>query len=107
MMEEILQAIKQTKIEIGNNELVCEWKEFLLEEIFNIQHGNGFDKFKLKQDKPKINFISRSREQNGVNGKVNLIENIEPFKGGLLTLSLLGYISCFLQKNHFIQHKIY
>ena len=103
MMEEIIKAIKQTKNEIGNKEVECEWREFLLSEIFDIQHGNGFDKNKMTFNNPKINFISRTRENNGFLCKVDLITTIKPYKSGLITMSLIGEGrgACFIQNDPF------
>ena len=102
MMEEIIQAIKQTKTEIGNKEVECEWREYRLYDIFDISYGNKFDKVDMTYKSPIINFIGRSGENNGIVGVVDLIDNVKPYQSGCLTLALGGSIgSCFVQQKDF------
>lgn len=79
------------------------WKPFLLKDIYEIQMGNGFDKNKMDEDTPEINFVSRQSYNNGVDIKVGYVEGVEPFSAGLVTVALGGsYLgSCFVQDEPF------
>ena len=79
------------------------WQTFLLKELYDIQLGNKFDKDKMNDDYPTVNFVSRLSYNNGVDGKVNLLEDIIPYSAGLLTVALGGsYLgSCFVQNEPF------
>lgn len=80
-----------------------DWKAFYLKNLFNIQMGNGFDKNKLDEDNPEINLVSRVSYNNGVDVKVGYVQDVEPFKAGLVTVALGGsYLgSCFVQEEPF------
>lgn len=79
------------------------WKSFYLRELFSIQMGNGFDKNKMNDDNPQINFVSRVSYNNGIDIKVDYIDGIVPFEAGLVTVALGGsYLgSCFVQEEPF------
>ncbi len=76
-----------------------------LNTVFDIQYGNQFDLYKLDTGPDSdINFISRSREGNlGVMCKVSKFNHIEPFTGGLITVTLGGsyLLSSFVQPEAF------
>lgn len=80
-----------------------KWQSFLLKELYEIKMGDKLDKNKMSQDCPSVNFVSRISDNNGVDIKVDLIDNLEPHKAGLLTVSLGGeYLgSCYVQKEPF------
>ena len=79
------------------------WKEFYLKNLYKIRMGNKFDKNKMSDDKPTINFVSRISYGNGVDCKVDYVSGTEPFKKGMLTVALGGsYLgSCFVQEEPF------
>lgn len=79
------------------------WRSFYLRELFSIQMGNGFDKNKMNDDNPQINFVSRVSYNNGVDLKVNYIDDTVPYEAGLVTVALGGsYLgSCFVQEEPF------
>lgn len=79
------------------------WKPFLLNKLYIICMGNGFDKNKMIFDNPEINFVSRVSYNNGVDCKVEKVEYVKPYKAGLLTVALGGsYLgSCFIQEDPF------
>lgn len=79
------------------------WKPFILNKLYIIYMGNGFDKNKMIMDNPTINFVSRVSYNNGVDCKVEKVEYVEPYKAGLLTVALGGsYLgSCFIQEEPF------
>jgi len=99
-----LSIIKNIK---GNNTLVNtnNWKRFNLydKNLFEIDSGNKFDKSKMTQINPSINFVGRSTMNNGVTCVVDTINNIKPYKSGNLTLALGGEHlgSCFIQDKDF------
>jgi len=65
MMEEIIQAIKKTKTEIGNKEVECEWSDFLLSEILSIEDISGKE-LTSKTEKGNIPLIIAKQNNNGV-----------------------------------------
>lgn len=79
------------------------WQIFYLKDLYVIQMGNKLDKNKMTNDEPQVNFVSRISYNNGVDGKVDFIDDIIPFKAGLLTVALGGsYLgSCFVQEEPF------
>lgn len=86
-----------------NNEKVDlferEWLEFHLYDLFEIDSGNKFDKSKMTNFLPTVNFVGRSSQNNGVTACVDEIENVAPYESGLMTIALGGeYLgSCFVQ----------
>jgi len=73
-----------------------------LSDIFTIAYGNGFELNRLSEDKEGINFISRTSKNNGVSARVEKIIDCEPFKAGLITVSLGGSVlETFLQTSDF------
>ena len=80
-----------------------EWKSFYLKKLFYIQMGNKFDKNKLNLEIQEVNLVSRISYNNGVDTKVALVDGVEPFEAGLVTVALGGsYLgSCFIQKEQF------
>jgi len=79
------------------------WKEFFLTKLFYLSRGNGLSKSNLMDDKEGINFVSRQSYDNGVNGIVARISEIEPFDEGCITIALGGeYLgSSFIQLKPF------
>ncbi|MBQ4553782.1 MAG: restriction endonuclease subunit S [Spirochaetaceae bacterium] len=79
------------------------WKTFYLKDLYTIKMGNKFDKNKMTDEEPQVNFVSRVSYNNGVDGKVDFVENVIPYRAGLLTVALGGsYLgSCFVQEEPF------
>lgn len=81
------------------------WKKFHLydTELFDIDMGTKLDKVKMSQFKPAVNFVGRANANNGITERVDLIDDIKPYKAGNMTLSLGGeYLgSCFIQPDIF------
>jgi len=77
------------------------WKLFLLNALFDIRMGNGFDKSKMSNNQPEVNFVSRISYNNGVDCIVDKVVGVEPFEAGLITVPLGG---CYLGSS-FIQTK--
>ena len=92
-----IQNYSGKKIDISN------WKRFHLYDLFDIDSGSKLDRVKMTDKNPCINFVGRSGINNGVTAIVDIIESVEPYDPGLLTLSLGGaYLgSCFVQDKSF------
>ena len=58
--------------------------------MFEIRMGNGFDKNKMTDDEPSVNFVSRISYDNGVDWFVDSVEGVEPFEAGMVTVALGG-----------------
>jgi len=87
------------KIDLSN------WRKFHLYDkgLFEIDMGTKLDKVKMTQQNPTVNFIGRANKNNGITEYVDLINDINPYEAGNLTLSLGGeYLgSCFIQPSPF------
>jgi hypothetical protein len=79
------------------------WKEFYLHKIFNVTMGNGIDANKTTDFEPKINYVSRDSNGNGVVAVIDEIISEKVFPAGSMSLALGGsYLgSCFIQKKPF------
>ena len=80
-----------------------KWQKFYLKNLFNCYMGSGIDYSVTTNFNPSINFVSRDSKNNGVVDIVDVIENKNPLKAGLMTLALGGSFlgSCFVQKEPF------
>ncbi len=75
---------------------------FHLYDLFEIDMGTKLDRVKMRTDKPQVNFVGRSNENQGVAAEVNIIKGLKPYKAGSLTLALGGALgSCFIQMKDF------
>lgn len=84
------------------NPTTSNWKKFYLHDIFTIDMGSKLDDNKMSHEKPCINFVSRTSNNNGVSDVVDLIEGLEPYSENLITIALGGSLgSCFLQTKPF------
>lgn len=79
------------------------WKEFYLHKILNVTMGNGIDANKTTDFEPKINYVSRDSNGNGVVAVIDEIIGEKIFPAGSMSLALGGsYLgSCFIQKKPF------
>lgn len=79
------------------------WKEFYLHKILNVTMGNGIDANKTTDFEPKINYVSRDSNGNGVVAVIDEIIGEKVFPAGSMSLALGGsYLgSCFIQKKPF------
>lgn len=63
-------------------------------DLFNIKYGHSLDLTVLEvcdeEYKDKVNYVSRTRENNGVSAIVKMVDNITPFKAGLITVAGSG-----------------
>lgn len=65
---------------------VDRWKPFYLKDLYNVQMGNKFDKNKMTSENGSVNFVSRVSYNNGVDIRVDLIDGVEPYPAGMLTV---------------------
>ena len=78
-----------------------------LNTLFNVKYGNSFDLNVLeicdKNSPDKVNYVSRTRENNGVSAFVHKLSNKKPFKAGLITVAGSGnsVLESFLQPLEF------
>lgn len=78
------------------------WKEFRLVDIARLDNGNKMDKNKMTHLNPSVNFVSRTATNNGVSDVVDIVDGIEPYPAGCITLAFGGSVgSCFLQEEPF------
>jgi hypothetical protein len=65
-----------------------------LHKLFSIQYGNSFDLNMLEvcdeNDPDKVNYVSRTRENNGISACVRLRDETPPFEAGLITVAGSG-----------------
>lgn len=74
-----------------------------VDELFRLHQGNGFELYNMSQsDTSTISFVSRTAQDNGVAGQVDLVPGIAPFPAGYMTVALGGSVlSAFVQKESF------
>ncbi|MDR1581653.1 MAG: restriction endonuclease subunit S [Prevotellaceae bacterium] len=74
-----------------------------VDELFTLHQGNGFELINMEVNADvRINFVSRTSNNNGVVASVEQYGNIQPFKSGLISVSLGGSVlSAFVQLNPF------
>jgi len=78
-----------------------------LDALFEISYGNSFDLNVLEccdsNSFEKVNYVSRTRENNGVSAFVKRIEDTEPFEKGLITVAGSGnsVLESFIQPEPF------
>jgi hypothetical protein len=65
-----------------------------LHKLFSIQYGNSFDLNMLEvcdeNDPDKVNYVSRTRENNGISACVRLRDETPPFEAGLISVAGSG-----------------
>lgn len=78
-----------------------------LNKLFSIHYGNSFDLNVLEvcdeDDNNKVNYVSRTRENNGISAFVTLKEDTKPFEAGLITVAGSGnsVLESFIQNSPF------
>ena len=78
-----------------------------LHKLFSVQYGNSFDLNVLEicdeNDPDKVNYVSRTRENNGVSEFVKLRNDTTPFDQGLITVAGSGnsVLESFIQYSPF------
>lgn len=82
-------------------------KNFLLSDIFDVKPGVNLELNNCEEttqdDKDSINFVSRSRDNNGVTAYIKRIPNCEPQNAGIITVAGGGssVLSTFVQTEPF------
>lgn len=61
-----------------------------LSDLFEVAYGNKFDFNKMTVQPGGINFVGRSGSRQGVSGRVALIDGVDPYPAGLVTVALGG-----------------
>lgn len=78
-----------------------------LNKLFSVHSGNSFDLNMLEvcdeNDVAKVNYVSRTRENNGISAFVKLKDNTKPFEEGLITVAGSGnsVLESFIQLSPF------
>lgn len=77
-----------------------------LHALFNIFPGNSLDLVVLEETSIRdgsVNYVSRTRENNGVSARVKLLPDVEPFEAGLITVAGSGnsVLESFIQPEPF------
>lgn len=70
--------------------------------LFDVEYGNKLDLNKMELDIDGIAFVGRSDRQAGVTARVQEIDNVVPYRAGLLTVALGGApLATFVQQGQF------
>lgn len=78
-----------------------------LHNLFTVQYGNSFDLNMLEvcdeKSPDKVNYVSRTRENNGISAYVKIKDDAVPFDAGLITVAGSGnsVLESFIQYNPF------
>ncbi|MUV26372.1 restriction endonuclease subunit S [Burkholderia thailandensis] len=73
-----------------------------ISSIFDVRYGVNLELNRLQRDPNGVNFVSRSAKNNGVTGKVRVIEGIKPIEAGVLTVAGGGSVlETFVQTEKF------
>ncbi|WBX84579.1 hypothetical protein [Sphingosinicella microcystinivorans] len=74
-----------------------------LSEIFDVEYGNKLNFNAMEADDDGVNFVSRSRMRLGVIARVKKLPSVEPYPGGLITVTFGGsyLLSTFVQPKEF------
>lgn len=86
---------------------VSEWKEFQINRLFSVEYGNSLElescEETTKDDPDNVNFVARTRDNNGVTACVKRISGVEPSKAGIITVAGSGSstLSAFVQEGDF------
>jgi len=73
-----------------------------ISNIFEVKYGVNLELNKLSRDVNGVNFVSRSAKNNGVTGRVQLIDNLQPIEAGVLSVAGGGSVlETFVQAEPF------
>lgn len=104
-MEDYMKSLHHkpltTKSTVGNGLAlnVNKWKYFYLKNICDISMGNKMDWSAMTMDNPEVNFVGRSADDNGVAGKVDIVDGVEPYDSGCITVALGGSLGATYVQN--------
>lgn len=106
-MEDFIRSLHYRRITTENTGTprqlgTSSWQFFFLKDLCSIDMGNKMDFSAMPTDNPKVNFVGRSAENNGVMGQVDLVAGVSPYPAAALTVALGGSLgSTFLQDEPF------
>lgn len=96
-----------TKVKSTVQSKHVNYKEFDVIDLFDVQYGVNLELNNCEETTPDnidaVNFVSRSRENNGVTAYIKKLNGIEPQKAGLITVAGGGssVLSTFVQNKPF------
>jgi hypothetical protein len=71
-------------------------------KLFEVKYGVNLELNRLSRDSNGINFVARSAKNNGITGKVKLIDDVEPIEAGVLSVAGGGSVlETFVQTEPF------
>lgn len=106
-MEGFIRSLNHNPLTTGNVTrsklpLRDDWVFFQLNSLCEIDMGNKMDYSAMTTDEPSINFVGRSAENNGVMGRVDVVEGVTPYPAGCITVALGGSLgAAFVQDKPF------
>jgi len=81
---------------------VSSWKEFTIDELFDVKYGINMELSKCDEKQGGINFVARTSQNNGVSSQVEFVTGKKPQEAGLITCAGGGSVlSTFLQDKPF------
>lgn len=86
---------------------MTDWKKYQIQDIFDVVYGVNLELNACiettKDDPEAINFVSRSKDNNGVTAYIKRINGLEPQKAGIITVAGGGssVLSTFVQNEPF------
>jgi len=74
-----------------------------VKDLFDLRQGNGFELMHIGAvEDGEVNFVSRTSQNNGVVAQVGMMDKIEPFRAGSISVALGGSVlSAFVQLKPF------
>ena len=70
---------------------MTDWKKYQIQDIFDVVYGVNLELNACiettKDDPEAINFVSRSKDNNGVTAYIKRINGLEPQKAGIITVA--------------------
>ncbi len=73
-----------------------------IDSLFNTFNSHGLAYSDMDPDETGINFVTRSSKNNGIEGRVRKVPDIEPFEGNCITVAMQGSVmESFFQKDKF------
>lgn len=86
---------------------ISEWNKYTVGDLFNVVYGINLELNACiettKDDPEAVNFVSRSKDNNGVTAYIKRIDDLEPQKAGIITVAGGGssVLSTFVQDEPF------
>jgi hypothetical protein len=77
------------------------WQFYELEQLFDIEYGNGLELINLSESKNGVNFVSRTENNNGVSAVVSEIIGIQPSAPSITVAVGGSVLATFLQSKPF------